>query len=92
MSVYVDVLVNRGWRLRGHHVASCHMVADTLEELHDMALRIGMKHSWFQGKASTPHYDLTGDRRKAALDRGAIALNRSAFVDVIRRLRNEAPA
>lgn len=38
--------------------------ADTLAELHAMALAIGMKPEWFQTppQASSPHYDLTPSR------------------------------
>lgn len=34
MAVYVDSLVNYGWK----YGPSCHMMADTLEELHEMAV------------------------------------------------------
>lgn len=53
--VYVDDLVRYGYgpaRLRG---GSCHMMADTLEELHAMAASIGMKRAWFQ-PLSSPHW------------------------------------
>ena len=33
MAVYVDALFNYGWKLG----PSCHMIADTLDELHVMA-------------------------------------------------------
>jgi hypothetical protein len=69
MSVYVDMLMNHGWRLG----PSCHLYADTLEELHAMAKRIGMRRDWFQGnKPSFPHYDLVGSRREMAVHYGAI--------------------
>jgi hypothetical protein len=48
------------------------MMADTLEELHEMADKIGLKRSWFQGKASTPHYDLIESKRELALKNGAV--------------------
>lgn len=43
VSCYVDGLANRDWKLRGHNVLSCHLIADTLAELHEMAGAIGMK-------------------------------------------------
>ena len=51
----------------------CHMTADTLDELHDMADRIGMERRWFQvpPKASHPHYDIPESKRAKALALGA---------------------
>lgn len=82
MSVYVDTARNRFGRM-----VMCHMVADTLDELHAMAEAIGLKREWFQGSASTPHYDVSLSRRKLAIELGAIELERNAFVAVLRRLR-----
>lgn len=82
MSCYVDALQNYGWGLG----RSCHLIADTLEELHAMAANIGMKRSWFQ-EHSSPHYDLTSSRRKAALELGAIECDRGCFVGKVRELR-----
>jgi hypothetical protein len=44
-----------------------HMMADTDDELHAMAARIGLKREWFQGD----HYDLTPSRHKRAVAAGA---------------------
>ena len=69
MTVYVDDPI---WPFRG--MVMCHMVADTLDELHAMAERIGMQRAWFQEppKASHPHYDLNEERRSLALELGAV--------------------
>ncbi len=69
MTVYVDDPI---WPFRG--MVMCHMVADSLDELHEMAERIGMKREWFQDlpKASHPHYDLNEERRAHALELGAV--------------------
>lgn len=72
MSVYVDPLMRHGWVLRGRATPSCHMYADTIDELHAMAARIGMKRDWFQNHARLPHYDLTPSRRALAVANGAI--------------------
>ena len=49
------------------------MAADTLDELHAMARKIGMKRSWFQNKNERhPHYDLVKSRRDKAVALGAI--------------------
>lgn len=69
MSVYVDCLMNYGWK----YGRSCHMYADSLKELHAFAIEIGLKTSWFQvSKSGIPHYDLTEFRRKRAVRHGAI--------------------
>ena len=75
MSVYVDPLMSHGWKLRGRRVQSCHLLADTVEELHAVAAMIGLKFKWFQSKGSRPHYDLTASKRAEAVLNGAIELN-----------------
>lgn len=83
MAAYVDNLRDYGWRLRGHAQLSCHLMADTEEELHAMAQAVGMRLSWFQlSRRGVPHYDLTAKRRAAALAAGALEASR----DDLRRL------
>jgi hypothetical protein len=53
MPVYVDEAKNPYGRM-----LMSHMLADTLPELHAMADIVGLKRAWFQGNASTAHYDL----------------------------------
>lgn len=81
MSVYVDSEENPFGRM-----VMCHMLADSLEELHDMAAKIGMKRSWFQPR-STPHYDLSKSRRAAAVKLGAIEIDRYRTVEIIKAWR-----
>jgi hypothetical protein len=85
VSVYVDRLNSYGWRLGD----SCHLIADTVEELHEFAARLGMKRSWFQ-PVSSPHYDLTVRRRAKAVALGAIELDRKQLVYKLRELRQSA--
>jgi hypothetical protein len=75
MAVYVDQLLDWGFVIRGVKHKSCHMIADTNEELHAMAEAIGMKRQWFQQVVSGPHYDLIKSRRDAAVALGAIEVN-----------------
>ena len=86
MSVYVDKL--RGTMLSGRWLwaGSCHMIADSVEELHLFADSIRLKRVWFQPHSS-PHYDLTPNKRAAAVRRGALELSSSEFVAILRRLR-----
>jgi len=65
MAVYVDPI-------REHppfhgQTLWCHMIADTEEELHAMAERIGMRREWYQGD----HYDLRPETRARAVAEGA---------------------
>jgi hypothetical protein len=75
MSVYVDDGFAQGdW---GHWSGGGHMQADTIEELHAMADRLGLERRWFQSRPGKPwhdHYDLTQRRRKQAIQMGAIPL------------------
>jgi len=67
------------------------MIADTEDELHAMAARIGMKRAWFQGPPKhDPHYDLVPSRRKLAVIAGALELDRRAFVGKLREIRASA--
>jgi len=68
MPVYVDTARHP---FRGY--VMCHMIADSLDELHAMADKIGMERRWFQAppKASHPHYDIPENKRAKALRLGA---------------------
>ncbi|END4825127.1 DUF4031 domain-containing protein [Shigella sonnei] len=87
MTVYVDVLMNHGWKLRGHPTKNCHMFTDgDIEELHEMAETIGMKRSWFQDKR-IKHYDLHARRRQKAVELGAVEVSRREAVKIWRTLK-----
>ena len=84
VSVYVDPIrpVEYGrWKY------ACHMIADTLDELHSMAGAIGMQRSWFQ-PSSFPHYDLLRFRREAAVKLGAVELEKRPFIHKLREIRD----
>lgn len=84
MAVYVDS-ANIPWRGK----TWCHLAADSLDELHAFAKRLGLKREWFQAKSRYPHYDVTASMRERALRLGAIDADRRTIVDVTRRLRPE---
>lgn len=66
MAVYVDdAFIPFGRMLM------CHMMADELDELHEMADAIGVSRRWFQDK-SIPHYDVSKSKREEAIKLGAI--------------------
>lgn len=75
MTVYVD-----NYRAKFGRMVMCHMAADTLDELHEMAEKIGMKRSWFQGD----HYDLSLSRRKLAIQYGAKEITSRELVRIAR--------
>ena len=80
--VYVDQLRDWGWRLG----PSCHLGADSPEELHAFATRLGLKRSWCQParRGRGPHYDLTARRRAAAVRMGAAELTDREFLSRLR--------
>ena len=84
MAVYVDRLCNYGWR----HGPSCHLIADSVDELIQFAVSMGLRPEWYQPKSS-PHFDLTADAREVAVRMGAIELDNRAFVGKLRQLRKE---
>lgn len=71
MTVYVDDLRKFPTLIPCFKPGSCHMTADTLDELHAMADKLGLKRAWFQDHR-VPHYDLTGTKRVAALQLGCV--------------------
>lgn len=86
MPVYVDHARNRFGRM-----VMCHMMADTLEELHAMADRIGLRREWFQPESS-PHYDVSLTKRAEAIAAGAIEADRHKIVELIRHYRAKKAA
>ena len=69
MSVYVDRLLDHGWRLG----KSCHLTADSVYELRAFAASLGMRLGWEQvSRRGIVHYDLTAKRRVKAVSLGAI--------------------
>jgi hypothetical protein len=85
MTVYVDRALTRFGRMR-----MSHLLADTEQELHEMAQRVGLKREWFQNHG-TPHYDLCMSKRKLAIQAGAVEVDRKQMVALIRRLREGPP-
>ncbi|HEY3482236.1 MAG TPA: DUF4031 domain-containing protein [Streptomyces sp.] len=84
MTVYVDNFGTPA-RVGGLNARWSHLIADSREELHAFAERLGLKRAWFQdpvvnGKprprpgsrgAENWHYDVTESKRRLALKLGA---------------------
>jgi len=90
MSVYVDTMLpcirNANWR----YSQSCHLVADSFQELHAFARELGLRRAWFQSKSGLPHYDLTASKRRRAIKLGALPISREELVLIMRRYRQRA--
>ena len=84
MAVYVDPILHHGGSPSFHYTHSCHMYADSLDELHATARLIGLRRDWFQPKDKLPHYDLVPTKRKAAVRAGAIEHTREQMVQFMR--------
>ena len=87
MTVYVD---NERIKWRGK--LWCHLVAESLDELHVFATALGLQRRWFQGKASYPHYDVTTTVRERALVLGALPGNKEQIITSAKLLRTELRA
>lgn len=64
-----------------------HMVADTDEELHEMAHKIGVQRRWFQ----KDHYDVTQTSRKLAVQHGAIEITQRQCAIMMMNRRRGSP-
>ncbi len=62
----------------------CHLLADTEDELHSMAARLGMERIWFQDRR-VPHYDICRRRRALAIKAGVVEINRKQTVELMRK-------
>lgn len=70
MTVYVDDMHAKFGRL-----IMCHMIADTDEELHAMADKIGVAHKWWQAPPKRrSHYDIALSKRALAVAAGAVEI------------------
>jgi len=79
MTVYVDNM-----RAPYGRMVMCHMIADTEDELHAMADRIGVARRWYQGD----HYDIALSKRALAVQYGAkeLTMRELARITVARRI------
>jgi len=72
--IYVDTPFD-GW---------CHMVADSIEELHVFADKLGINRQRFQDKPFRPHYDLRPRTRRKAVELGAKEVQRRELMLVLK--------
>lgn len=84
MAVYVDdMFKSRLGRFRGYRMS--HMVADSHDELMEMAERLGLKPQWIQNPGTRKeHFDIPEDKRVEAIRHGAVAVSMRDLVRIIR--------
>lgn len=83
MAVYVDDMHKLPLGRFGRMKMS-HMIADTEDQLHAMADKIGIARRWYQGD----HYDISLSKRRLAVSAGAIevTLRQLSAMNMLRRL------
>ena len=75
--IYVDQFPGTGW---GKWQGGGHLLTSDIDELHEFARKLGLKREWFQNK-SAPHYDLTANKRRQAIELGAQEIGFGEFSD-----------
>lgn len=80
MTVYVDNMRARFGRMK-----MCHMIADSTDELLEMADKIGVQRKWLQ-KAGRydEHFDVCLSKRKLAVDAGAVEVSMMTLGRILR--------
>lgn len=83
MTCYVDDM-----RAPYGRLIMCHLLAETDEELHAMADKIGVARKWWQDKKSGSHYDICLSKRALAVQHGAVevTMKQMAMLNVRRRV------
>jgi len=88
VTVYVDDMKAAFGRM-----VMCHMLADTDDELHAMADRIGVQRRWWQSPAKTSgsHYDIALSKRALAVQAGAVEITwlQASAMNLRRRLTGQ---
>jgi hypothetical protein len=85
VTVYVDPPI---WER--HERLWCHLLGDDEDELHAFAAAIGCRRGRYQSRPARPwvdHYDIDEERRRMAIELGAVALTRREVCELIARKR-----
>lgn len=80
-----------------------HLTADTKDELHEFAVRLGLQRRWFQtckrSKSCKPpercihwHYDVVATKRDRAIELGAVEIDRYQMVEILKGRRERMAA
>lgn len=75
MTVYVDDM-RRSAQLQGRPAKWSHLMADTHQELLDMADELGLRREWIQHEGThREHFDVTEAKRTQAIGFGAVPIS-----------------
>ena len=88
MACYVDTVrsyPNAGLRF----TEFCHLLADTRDELHDMADALGIPRRFFQEHPWRWHHDLPEHLRPRAIELGAVEMDIHEVGALLRRRKRE---
>ena len=84
MTVYVDT-----YRAPYGRYVMCHMVADTTDELMEMAEKLGLRDYWIQDAGTyKEHFDIAQTKKKQAISLGAIEVSSKELVGIINAKRD----
>lgn len=86
MTVYVDAPIWTKAASKQPRKTYSHMVADSLQELHEFAAKIGIKKHFFHKHRVASHYDITSDQQVVALSNGAQLVSST---DIVRIGKNQ---
>lgn len=93
--IVVDPVAN--YMKDGRPMRAAHLLSDLsgitgTKELMGFAMKIGLKASWLQnGATDTEHFDLMGRMIDAAVQAGALRVDRHRLVEILRKKRGERP-
>ncbi len=80
MAVYVDDMRASYTSRKGQRYVMCHMIADTRQELLEMAKKLGLAQRWLQSQGTThEHFDVTLSKRRLAVRAGAVQITKRAM-------------
>lgn len=92
MTVYVDPIFEHGIYVGLIQGRSCHMLADSAEELHAFAQKLGLRReaaSDYTQPNSDLHYDLTPGKRELAVQLGAREITFEEVAALLTQRRSE---
>lgn len=91
MTIYVDNLIacNASQSKRWAYKKACHLFADSEDELHIFAAKLGLRREWYQDhhpNSAFHHYDITENKRREAIKLGAVAITWRQRAEMIQRI------